>query len=453
MNLRPYQQEDVEFLSKLNRGACFNEQRTGKTPTILSVIDKRQFIKPVIICPKSAVPVWKTEQKTWLPNMPFTVVDGSRKQKEQLIKSWTTGSLIISFDSFKETAVSQGFISEILAGRPDILIVDEAHRIQNRKTATAKAIFKTTKIPVRFALTGTPVVSRTFKIWSILHWLYPEYFRGYWKFIHEYFYTDSIYTPQGRIITQEGEIRPEKAEKLWEILAQFSTQRKRADVMPWLPQKDRISIILEPTAAQVKYLEELERYFETEHISVPNILTRLIRYRQICLDPTLLDLKGESPKTQWILDYITDYPDEKILIFSKFSKYLNKLYHTLWQHNYNCLLIDGSVNTETREQTRQSFQKGDMNILLLQIDAAREALTLDEATTEIFTDKYPPVGYLDQAEDRFVATTEDKADKPHKIYELQLEGTYDEVIYSLCAKRADELEFINNFKEMMKHAT
>ncbi len=29
--LRDYQQEDINFLSPLNSGACFNQQRTGKT--------------------------------------------------------------------------------------------------------------------------------------------------------------------------------------------------------------------------------------------------------------------------------------------------------------------------------------------------------------------------------------------------------------------------------------
>ena len=33
--LRPYQIEDVKFLSARKNCACFNEQRTGKTPTAL----------------------------------------------------------------------------------------------------------------------------------------------------------------------------------------------------------------------------------------------------------------------------------------------------------------------------------------------------------------------------------------------------------------------------------
>lgn len=33
--LRSYQIEDAQFLAQLDACACFNEQRTGKTPTAL----------------------------------------------------------------------------------------------------------------------------------------------------------------------------------------------------------------------------------------------------------------------------------------------------------------------------------------------------------------------------------------------------------------------------------
>ena len=59
--LRPYQQEDVDKLWQLNAAACFNEQRTGKTPTALGIVKKKQVSKVVIICPASAIYGWKEE--------------------------------------------------------------------------------------------------------------------------------------------------------------------------------------------------------------------------------------------------------------------------------------------------------------------------------------------------------------------------------------------------------
>ena len=73
--------------------------------------------------------------------------------------------------------------------------------------------------------------------------------------------------------------------KLQTQLGFISTNRKRRDVMTWLPEKDYEQIKLEPTKEQLKYLKELDKYFETENIIVQGVLDRLIRERQICLAP------------------------------------------------------------------------------------------------------------------------------------------------------------------------
>jgi SNF2 family DNA or RNA helicase len=456
MNLRPYQEEDVIFLSNRNRAACFNEQRTGKTPILLTVIERRKLDKILIICPKSAIPVWKGEIKKWTPQYyaKTTLITGTRTRKEKQVNEWESGIIIISYDSFKATKKSNGLLYEILAKSPNAIIIDEAHRIQNRKTAVTKALFLTLRIKIRYALTGTAVLNRAYKIWPILHWLYPEYFRGYWKFIKEYFYSREMTNPQtGKEFIKEGIIRQDKKTQLWELLNKFCTQRKRKDVMPWLPKKDPIPIILEPTSLQIKYLNEMQEYYEleeSEEVIAQNKLTQLMYYRMICLDPGVLKLKSRSPKNDWIMDYIDDYPEEKILIFSFFTSYLKKLKARIVDAGYKVDLIDGSVSETRREEIVDQFQNHDTRILLLQIATAKEALTLDAATTEIFPDRYPPIGAIEQAEDRFIATTPEKADKPHKIFQLILEGTYDETIDQMLRELKNEIEIINDFKNKLK---
>lgn len=102
------------------------------------------------------------------------------------------------------------------------------------------------------------------------------------------------------------------------------------------------------------------------------------------------------------------------------------------------------------KQIQKKFQAGRTQVLLIQIDVGKECLTLDNADAIIFTDKYPPIGDIEQAEDRFVATTRDKASKPHTIYELILQGTYDEVIHEMLIKRKAETDLINNYKNLME---
>ena len=450
MKLREYQKEDAEFLASLPCSACFNEQRTGKTPTALETIKLRHLEneKILIITTASSIYQWKDEYEKWLKK-PCEICTGSPKQKIKAIQQWTHG-LVISLDSFKETANRNGLFQPIIQQKPIMIILDEAHKIKNPKTASAKAIFKTTKIPYRLALTGTPAQGKPYDIYSILKFLFPDDFRGFWKFLEEYFIIEeqTVYVNgKPRTFKTYENFKPGKAEELQTYLSSISTQRKRKDVMQWLPDKIYDKVRLEPTDRQRKYLSDLERTYRTGEIVTTGTLDRIIRYRQICLDPGLLDLPGTSPKTDWINQYIKDYPDEQIIIFSKFTSYLYKIAESL---NTSWAMLIGATPVKQRGQFIKDFQEGKFKIFLINIDAGKEALTLDAASTTIFTDKYPPIGSIEQAEDRFIASTKDKAHKTHKIIELMMKDTFDEQLYKLLEQRKSETDVINNYKQYIK---
>ena len=450
MKLRQYQKEDADFLASLPCSACFNEQRTGKTPTALETIKLRnlQNERILIVTTASSIYQWKNEYEKWL-NKSCQICTGTPTQKKKSIELWTHG-LVISLDSFKETSNRNGLIEPILKKKPAMIILDEAHKIKNPKTASARAIFKTTDIPYRLAMTGTPAQGRPYDIYSILKFLFPADFRGFWKFLEEYFIIEdeTIYIKgKPRTIKTYEKFQPGKKEELQKLLATFSTQRKRKDVMPWLPNKFYERILLEPTKEQKKYLKDLEETYRTEDVITIGTLDRLIRYRQICLDPGLLDLKGKSPKTEWILQYLNDYPDEQVIIFSKFTSYLVKLAE---QIGYPWAMLIGATTPKQRGKFIEDFQKGKFRVFLINIDAGKEAITLDAASTTIFTDKYPPIGSIEQAEDRFVASTEEKAHKAHKIIELAMKNTFDEQIYKLLELRKSETDVINNYNHYLK---
>ncbi len=445
LQLNPYQAEDVAFLSTKDAACCFNQQRTGKTPTILSVLKQKGTEKNLIVCPASIIYQWKEEYEKWM-NQPCVAISGTLRQKKELISEWKSG-LVISYDSLKTTKRSDGLIDLILEQKPDAVILDEAHRIKNPKSANFKSVKRLTEIPIRYALTGTPSPNKAEEVWSILHFINKAQWPSYWNFVKEYFKV--VRVPYGNQHLEIGNFKPGKKQQLQEYLNTIATNRKRKDVMKWLPKKDYIRIKLPLTAQQAKYLKELEMYFETEHIITQGILDRLIRYRQICLDPGLLNLKGKSPKTEWIIQYLKDYPEKPIIIFSKFTSYIKQLQMTLGLNKIESGLIIGETPIEKRKITVDAFQKGKFNLLLLNIDAGKEGLTLDRAEVTIFTDKYPPIGDIEQAEDRFVSTSEDKADKPHTIIELCMKDTYDEQLYDLLEQRKSETDVINGFKKYL----
>lgn len=456
--LRDYQQEDVTFLYNRKNGGCFNEQRTGKTPTsIRAITAKVGRGRVLVIAPASTLYQWKAEWERWASS-PVRVVDGTKVKRAEIIKGWTEGALIIGYECLRERTVYNENTGEIVTTGdiklinqiPDIqaCILDEAHRIKNHKSNQAQALFSLSWIPHKLALTGTPAPGKPHEIYSILHWLFPTIFSGYWRFIDYYFRQDKRWGTHGEYTDIGSFSSKEKEYELQEFLNVVSTRRLRSTVMKWLPNKDYVNIKLPVSKQQEDYLKQLTEDFEIEGTDINEaiILTMLLRCRQICLHPKTLELKGKSPKAEWIKQYLKDYPEKQVLIFSHFTEWLKILSEELKEPN----LIIGPVSKIERERLKNEFQAGRIRVLLINTVAGNVGLTLDNADTCIFTDSYPPVGLMQQAEDRFVATTKDMLHRDHTVIKLVMEGTYEESIQQLLDKNASEVDVINNFKTYLE---
>lgn len=331
-----------------------------------------------------------------------------------------------------------------------MVILDEAHHIRNPKTYSAKAVFKFTKVKYRLALTGTPAYGEQKDIFSILHFLYPDQFKTIYKFQDEYMVPEQyvIYVAgQRRCFTEYHKFYPQASKRLTSFLKTISTNRKRSDVMQWLPEKDRQTIRLPATEKQKEALTSLRDNFTFGDINTVGVLDRLVRYRQVCLFPESLGIKEEGPKVSWILDHIKENPGTPIIVFSLFSSFLRYLSVLLRQNNQKFASILGEVPPKVRKTFTDDFQSGKFDIFLINIMAGKEGLTLDRAEEIIFADLYPPIGNIEQAEDRFVATSKDKADKPHTIYNLVIADTFDEDMLKLLQQRKTETDIINCFKK------
>lgn len=442
--LRPYQQEDVKKLRGLSYALVANEQRTGKTPTILVHMNATDVKKILIVCPASIAYQWKDEVEKWM-GVPAVVMDGVKKKRTKIVESWTD-VLIISYDTLKlveRKGKIHGDLPLILKHKDiDAVILDEAHRIKNPKTATAQAIYKL-KSKYRYALTGTPAPSKPWDIYGILHFTHPHLFSSLYRWQEYYCQVGEKWIGRGKTVRDVGKVVKKK--ELAEFLDRIGTNRKRIEVMPWLPPKDYVKIRLPVTEDQERYIRELTEMFETEHIVTQGVLDQLIRIRQVCMSPGLLGLKGTSPKIDWLEQYIKDY-DEPMLIFSKSRKFIELISESLDIPH----IISGTISKKKKDELKQQFQAGKFDKLLVVVDAAKEGLTLDRATTAIFLDTYPPSGWIQQAEDRFIATTEKNKDKGHKLIQVMMRDTYDERLFELVQEGVDENEVVNDYKKWLE---
>ena len=79
--LRDYQLEDVTYLLTKDAMGLFNEQRTGKTPTALMVMQAREVEHLLIVCPATLLYNWYNECKRWLGISDICVIESAKNLK------------------------------------------------------------------------------------------------------------------------------------------------------------------------------------------------------------------------------------------------------------------------------------------------------------------------------------------------------------------------------------
>lgn len=446
--LRPYQRVDVEYLERLPAAGIFNEPRTGKTPTSILLMKRlgRKARINLVVAPASLIWNWEAEFQAWYPEMMCYVVHGTPQKRQKIFTEFRNPDfaakrvLVVSKDTWKKVA------DDWFDYTFDTAFVDEAHFLRNHKTAQSEAVFAI-KAKRRYALTGTPSVKHATDIWGILHFLYPEKFSSYWQFAERYFQIGEDFMGHMQI----GNVKPERQQELEELIGFISVQRKRKEVMSWLPDKQRMNLYVMMEGKQQKLYKQMEDDFiaydeedpDEDRVTVdtPNVLSQLTRLRQLCLDPRLLGFDVVGAKTKALLEWLDDNR-EPVVIMSMFTSYLHLIKPDIEALGLKVGMIHGEMENADKHSTATAFQNGKFDVLLCNIISAGTGFTLDRAETEIFTDKAwnPPEN--EQAEDRITPTTEARNHK-HTIISLVAKDSYDYRINALLDQKKSITDIIN----------
>ena len=439
--LRDYQKEGVSKILGL-KGICgvFDEQRLGKTPMVLTALKFLRPKKTLIIVPKSLMISWEQECRKWCTKK-VVAIRGTRDKREKLYQSENR----VFITTYKTAFLDKDIIPKI-----DCMIIDEAHRLRNFKGMLSKLGPKSIKAIIRksyeckykIALTGTAAPNVPENIFPILHFLYPSLFPSYYKFREYYFNVEEKYINRDETILVTKGFKNGMEQELIEFLNYTTLQRKRKDYMKWIPPVSRKTIKLKLTQKESKWYNEIAKTFECEELGVTyqNLLTQMIGLRKIVAE--------SEAKLEFILDYISDYPDESIIIASEHTSLLT----SLKKHIPKAELIIGSTSDIKRKDLEDRFNKNEFKVLLGNIQCIKEGMKLENCSTIIIID--PSLTYTDneQLEDRLLPTTEEKAllkDKQQIVY-LIIEDSIDIYIRSQLNNKAKLVDIINNFKKYLK---
>lgn len=137
--LRPYQTEAVEKALQHDGFGLFMEQRTGKTLTALSIVDRRRPRQLFIVCPKRAIPVWEGQLK------------------EHLKTTWPMKVELINFESLGANR-KELYRQADKWHKRSMIIIDESHRMKKRGSRQSRSCRTISKrCQWRLILTGTPL--------------------------------------------------------------------------------------------------------------------------------------------------------------------------------------------------------------------------------------------------------------------------------------------------------
>lgn len=447
--LRPYQNQDAYYL--IQRGSCLvlNEPRTGKTPTMIKVLAALGKRRNIVICPSSLVFNWAKEFQRWAEGVfDVYVASGSKKKQEQVYADYTVRSwenipsvLIVSKDTWKLDHERWHDVEF------DVAVVDEAHFLRNYKTAQSKAVFKL-KSKVKYALTGTPAVKHAVDVYGLLHFINPEAFPSYWQFAERYFVIH-----EDRWGKRIGELKEHRKEELKTIMELNSVQRKRKDVMKWLPRKNYQTLYVQMEDKQMKlYKQMLETFVAFDgdkDVDAMHKLAQLIRLRQLCLDPRLLEFDVVGVKTKVLLEF-AENQQEPFIVMTTFSSYFDIIKPELENLGKRVGVIDGTLTQKKKFEVADDFQRGRYDVLLCNIIAAGTGITLDRADTVVFIDKSFNPADNEQAQDRIVPTSEDRYHPIH-IISLVCANSIDERVNEIIENKEDITKIINKPDILNKH--
>jgi SNF2 family DNA or RNA helicase len=429
-DLRPYQAVDVGIIQNHPRLAIFNEQRTGKTPTILTAL--QNYEGGIVVCPASLKLNWLKEAKRWAKTE-YIVITGTKAKRKKLYETSGKANIIIGYETLRTD------IDDILKrySKFSFLIVDEAHRLRNYKTKQSMAVLKIGNLADKvYPMTGTPAVNHPADVFGILKLLNPHKYRAYWQFIERYFVNYD--TPFGRKV---GEIKKDRENEFNNLLYDHSLQRKRRDVMAWVPKVTHRTIELEPTSKQNGLTREVVRKNTLLGNEIPNAITKLTRLRQICVDPMYFGVNTQSPKIKFILDYLEDNPEETVIVFSTMTGALNRLHSQI----DGAMILTGRQTTAGKQFAVDQIQNGKSRILLANIKAGGTGFTLDKADTIIFLDKSYTPDENQQAADRFIPVDPKATYGAKQVITLLVNGSVEPKIEVLLDKKINIISYVNDY--------
>ena len=425
--LRDYQVSGFEFFKTLSDyqfgGILADEMGLGKTIQTIAFLLSNKDKKSIVITPTALIYNWKNELEKFAPTLKVGLLHAAKSEREKILDNIDNYDVILTtYTTYKNDIDKYKNISF------DYCIIDEAQNIKNPDAIITKAI-KNVNAKVKFALTGTPIENNLMELWSIFDFIMPGYLYNKSKF-------KSIFVNNDKNIIE-----------LKNLIKPFILRRTKKEVITELPDKIEQKIIIdlekEHKRAYKGYVNLITRKIKENNQDNITVFSYLTKLRQLCLSPELMvkNYQGKNSKLDVLINIINDSSDEKILVFSQFTKVLEVIGKRLNEENISYSYLDGKTSAKDRVKLVEEFNTNNNKAFLISLKAGGTGLNLTSANIVVHFDPWWNPAVEDQASDRAHRIGQKNV---VNVIKLIAKGTAEERVINLQETKKELIEDVIN---------
>ena len=398
--LRDYQLRGyswLDFLCRLGFGPCLaDDMGLGKTVQTIAWILRRKSSAektpgPVlIVAPVSVTTNWVREFTRFAPGLKVILHQGEdRSRGGFLAANCRQADVVVTGYSLlvKDFRELQGVTFSAL-------VLDEAQMVKNPDTRVAKAA-RSLDVPVRVALTGTPLENSARDLWSLEEFLNPGLLGERRDFMDTY----------GRDLAPGSApaVAAAASTRLRHTLAPFMLRRLKSEpgIASELGDKREIREYCALSGEQRREYEDALRRFHEESSSATaqarrgHMLALITELKQIC------DGDGKLARLDDLLEEIFA-AGESVLLFTQYVRAARRIReHLADTFGRRFAFLHGGLSPSAREKEIAAFNTDpEPTVFLISLKAGGFGLNLTRATHVIHFDRWWNPAVENQATDR-----------------------------------------------------
>jgi superfamily II DNA or RNA helicase len=381
--LFPYQIRGALFAACRGRVILADDMGLGKTIQAIAGAEllrrRRGLERVLVIAPASVKYQWKTEIEKFC-ELPAQVIDGLMPHRKKLYANPTFFNLTSYELVLKD-------IEDMHDLRPDLIILDEAQRIRNWATATAR-IIKQLKSRYAFILTGTPLENKLEELYSVVEFVDGRRLGPAFRFLKEH----RMENEEGKLLGYRG------LDQVHKQLEPILLRRTRKEVLPELPRRTDQTFRVRMTPEQAgpyweqsdilaRLMHKWQRQGWLSEIDLRRITCCIQNMRMLCNSTFLFDKATNfSPKLEEFREIVQELTIEekrKVVVFSEYERMTHLASQELTKLKIGWVSLNGNVPARKRGELISRFAKDPDCKVFLSTDAGGVGLNLQAASAVV----------------------------------------------------------------------